>query len=109
MVVGKDPAGLKFAESAITAKLGEAVPVNTLSRQTDAAPVFSSSDVNVATVNAATGVVTLVAAGTTTITAETEATDDFEAGKASYTLTVVDPATAGNTIYEHSCQDRQAY
>mgnify|MGYP000000543518 FL=1 len=104
VVVGKDPAGLKFAESAITAKLGEAVPANTLSRQTDAAPVFSSSDVNVATVNAATGVVTLVAAGTTTITAETEATDDFEAGKASYTLTVVDPATAGNTIYEHSCQ-----
>ena len=101
--VTKDPAGLKFAQDAITAKLGEAVPANVLSKDTDAAAVYTSSDATVATVNAATGVVTLVAAGTTTITAETEATEDFEAGKASYTLTVVDPATAGNTIYENDC------
>ncbi len=99
----KDPAGLKFAQDAVSVKLGEAVPANVLSQDTDAAAVYTSSDVTVATVNAATGVVTLVAAGTTTITAETEATDDFEAGKASYTLTVVDPAAAGNTIYENDC------
>ena len=99
----KDPAGLKFEQDAITVKLGEAVPANKLSYATDAAAVYSSSDVNVATVNAATGVVTIVAAGTTVIKAETEATDDFEAGEASYTLTVVDPATAGNTIYENDC------
>ncbi len=102
--VAKDPAGLKFAQSTIEAKLGEAVPANELSRDTDAAPVYTSSDATVATVDAATGVVTLVAAGTTTITAETEATEDFEAGKASYTLNVIDPAAAGNTIYENACQ-----
>lgn len=102
-VTAKDPANLKFAQSEIKVNLGEAVPANDLSRDTDAAPVFSSSDVAVATVDAATGAVTVVAAGTTTITATTEATEDFEAGTASYTLTVVDPAVAGNTIYENSC------
>lgn len=102
-VSAKDPANLKFAQSEVKVNLGEAVPANDLSRDTDAAPVFSSSDVAVATVDAATGAVTVVAAGETTITATTEATEDFEAGTASYTLTVVDPAAAGNTIYENSC------
>ena len=102
-VTAKDPANLKFAQSEVTVNLGEAVPANDLSRDTDAAPVFSSSDAAVATVDAATGAVTVVAAGTTIITATTEATEDFDAGTASYTLTVVDPTAAGNTIYENSC------
>ena len=101
-VTAKDPANLKFAQSEINVNLGEAVPANDLSRDTDAAPVFSSSDAAVATVNAATGAVTVVAAGTTTITATAAENDQYLAGTASYTLTVVD---ASNVIFEDACTD----
>ena len=84
-------AGLVFASETINATLGEAVPANALTKDTDAAVVYTSSNVEVATVDAATGEVTLVAAGTTTIKAATEATEKYKAGEASYTLVVVDP------------------
>ena len=87
----KADAGLAFASETVNATLGEAVPENALTKVTDAAAVYSSSNEEVATVDAATGVVTLVAAGTTTIKAATEATDTYKAGEASYTLVVVDP------------------
>lgn len=58
---------------------------------------FSSSNENVATVDAK-GVVTLGAAGTTTITVSSTATNYFNAANASYTLTVVDDeSVAGKT------------
>ena len=87
----KTDAGLVFASETVNATLGEAVPANTLTKATDAAAVYTSSNVEVATVDAATGEVTLVAAGTTTIKAATEATEKYKAGEASYTLVVVDP------------------
>lgn len=87
----KTDAGLAFASETVNATLGEAVPANELTKVTDAAAVYTSSNGEVATVDAATGVVTLVAAGTTTIKAATEATDTYKAGEASYTLVVVDP------------------
>lgn len=60
--------------------------------------IFSSSNENVATVNAQTGAVTPVAAGTTTITVSSTATNYFKAASASYTLTVVDDeSVAGKT------------
>lgn len=49
---------------------------------------YSSSNEAVATVDAATGMLTLVAPGTTTITAGTKATEEYNAGSASYQLTV---------------------
>ena len=59
---------------------------------------FSSSNPAVATVNAQTGAVTPVAAGTTTITVLSTATDYFNAANASYSLTVVDDeSVAGKT------------
>jgi len=48
---------------------------------------YSSSNEQVATINA-DGLVTLVGTGTTTITASSEATDEFLAGSAAYTLDV---------------------
>ena len=57
---------------------------------------YSSSDEDVATVNASTGAVTIVAAGETTITASTAATDTYNAGSASYTITVIDPNVPGS-------------
>ena len=94
----KTDAGLVFASETINATLGEAVPANTLTKATDAAAVYTSSNVEVATVDAATGEVTLVAAGTTTIKAATEATETYEAGEATYTLTVTDKA---DIVYEN--------
>lgn len=91
-------AGLAFASETVNATLGEAVPANALTKATDAAAVYSSSNEEVATVDAATGVVTLVAAGTTTIKAATEATETYKAGEASYTLTVTDKA---DIVYEN--------
>lgn len=91
-------AGLVFASETINATLGEAVPANALTKDTDAAVVYTSSNVEVATVDAATGEVTLVAAGTTTIKAATEATETYEAGEATYTLTVMDKA---EIVYEN--------
>ena len=58
----------------------------------DGAITYSSSNSDVATVNATTGEVTFVAAGTVTISASTAQTDVYETGNASYTLTVVPPS-----------------
>lgn len=49
---------------------------------------YSSSNVNVATVNPTTGEVTICGVGTTTITATFAGNDDYMAGSASYTLKV---------------------
>ena len=94
----KKPANLAFANATVTVDLSEAVPANALTKDTDAAVVYTSSNVEVATVDAATGEVTLVAAGTTTIKAATEATETYEAGEATYTLTVTDKA---DIVYEN--------
>lgn len=66
----------------------------TLTKPDDLAVSYSSSNTNVATVDASTGNVTPLSAGTTTITAKSEETDTYLAGEASYTLTVL--ALTGN-------------
>ena len=82
------PADLAFSAATATATLGEAFTAPTLSKATDAAVSYTSSNTAVATVDAATGAVTTVGAGQTVITASTEATATYEAGTAAYTLTV---------------------
>lgn len=93
-VVGemKDDPALAFSETAVNVTLGEAFTAPTLTKATDAAVVYSTSNEKVATVDAATGAVTIVAAGTAKITAKAEATEKYAAGEASYTITVVAPA-----------------
>lgn len=78
---------LAFSSATATATLGEAFTAPTLSGETDGV-VYTSSNTAVATVDAATGAVTLVAAGETTITATAAETETLQAGTASYTLTV---------------------
>ena len=51
---------------------------------------YSSSKPTVATVDASTGAVTLVAPGTTTITASFAGDDEYDEASATYTLTVTD-------------------
>ena len=86
------PRNLAFSSTTETATVGQAFTAPTLSGVTTGV-TYSSSNPAVATVNTS-GVVTLVGAGTTTITATAPATDQYEAGEASYTLTV-NPADEG--------------
>lgn len=81
------PRNLAFSSTTATAIVGQAFIAPTLSGVKIDDVTYSSSDTGVATVDE-TGVVTLVGAGTTTITATAPATNEYEAGTASYTLTV---------------------
>ena len=89
--------GLVFAAATAEAVLGQEFTAPALNGET-AGVVYTSSNTAVATVDAATGAVTLVAAGETTITAAAEENETHLAGSASYTLTVVEPAPAVSTI-----------
>ncbi len=90
---------LSFPEDSYTAQVGTTFEAPELSGAKTTV-TYASSNTSVATVNAATGAVTLVAAGETTITASAPAgtVDDisYKAGSAQYTLTV-SPASASST------------
>lgn len=83
----KTERNLAFSAATASATLGQDFTAPTLSGETDGV-AYSSSNTAVATVDAATGAVTLVAAGETTITATAPETETLLAGTASYTLTV---------------------
>lgn len=85
------PRNLKFSSDAATATVGQTFTAPTLSGETSGV-TYSSSNTAVATVNAS-GVVTLVGAGTTIITAAAPETAEYEADTASYTLTVSQAST----------------
>ena len=87
----KDPA-LSFSETTVSGVVGEAFVAPTLTKATTAAVVYTSSNETVATVNAETGEVTLLAAGETKITATAAENDEYNGGSASYTLIVTTPA-----------------
>ena len=87
----KDPA-LSFSETTASGVVGEAFVAPTLTKATTAAVVYTSSDEAVATVNAETGEVTLLAAGEPKITATAAENDEYNGGSASYTLIVTTPA-----------------
>ena len=80
---------LAFALSEATATVGEAFAAPVLSNPNSLAINYHSENPMIAKVNAETGEVTLLAAGTTIITAYTEGDLTHEAGEASYTLTVL--------------------
>ena len=81
-------AGLAWSAGSCTATLASDNSFPTLSNPNGLAVTYTSSDSSVATV-ASDGVVTLVSAGTISITAASEATEEYAAGSASYTLKVV--------------------
>ena len=92
---------LKFSATSATATLGSDFVAPTLSyvEGFDGTVIYESSDPDVATVDE-DGNVTIVAAGVTTITATSEATDNYLAGEASYTLTVQEAPVAGDDKYK---------
>lgn len=93
----KKNADLKFAANNMTAVLGEAFTAPELTKSTTATVTYASSDEAVATVDATTGAVTLVAEGTVKITATAEENDEYYGGSATYELVVKAPL-ADNVI-----------
>lgn len=94
----KEP-GISFAQSSYTATLGQAFESPVLNNPNNLKNItYSSSDENVATVDDY-GTVSLVAAGTTTITAAFAENDNYAAGSASYTLTVQQASTPTATTF----------
>lgn len=91
---------LEFAEATATAVVGETFTAPRLTGTTDGV-TYTSSNPSVATVDAS-GNVTLVAAGETTITASAPDAQALFAGSASYTLTVTYPISDYALIGSHN-------
>lgn len=89
---GKQECGISFSEKNVDGILGEAFSSPILSNPHDLNIVWTSSDENVATVDA-NGEVTLVDKGTTVIKASTEGNDEYAAGYAKYELCVIPSAS----------------
>lgn len=88
---GKQECGLAFSETYVEAFTGEEFTAPVLSNPNNLPLTWTSSDQNVATVDAE-GQVTIVAAGKTTINVATTGNDDYAAGNAKYDLCVIPTA-----------------
>ena len=86
-------ANLSFSPEILTVRLGKPFTAPTLTNEHSVAVVYSSSNTDVADVNAETGAVTLKAAGEATITAAVPESNTSYYGSASYTLIVEELAT----------------
>lgn len=105
--VKKNP-GLVFSETDVTATIGEPFTAPTLTKETTAEVTYSSDNEEVATVDAQTGEVTIVALGTAKITAQAAENDEYAAGSASYTITVKNPVLTEVTLpYTETFKDDQ--
>ena len=93
-LIRKGDAGLSYETTAYYVTVGGTFDAPALTNPYDLTVTYSSSDTEVATVNAETGKVTLGSkVGTTTITASFAGNGEYNAASASYTLTVEYPAT----------------
>ena len=84
------PQIMSFSQQETQAMVGKSFTPPTLNGA-ETTVTYTSSNTDVAEVNASTGAVTIKAAGKTTITADAVATDDYFAGTASYVLEVSAP------------------
>ena len=96
---------MSFDPTSITVTLGESVTPPTLSYNGDGAVTYTSSDEAVATVDASTGALSILAAGSTTISANAAETDNYKSAKAQYTLTVKSPAIDDGDDYSITFAD----
>lgn len=96
----REPAGLSYNENNFTATIGEANEFPVLNNPNGLTITYSSTNEAVATVDATTGEITLVAAGQTTIKAAFAGDDAYEPGDASYLLVVKEKEIAGTDKFE---------
>ncbi|MBR5327463.1 MAG: Ig-like domain-containing protein [Paludibacteraceae bacterium] len=94
----KQQAGLAYEEKEHTANVGEDFTEPTLTNPNSLTVTYSSSNAALATVDATTGEVSILAAGKVTITASSAADATYAAGSASYNITITDPSLAVATL-----------
>lgn len=88
-IIVKGAPALSFPETSYTIEMGDAFTAPKLEGlPEDVTPEYTSSNTEVATVNAATGEVKIVGVGTTTITVTSPNTGIYEGATTSYELTV---------------------
>ena len=101
LTVNKFQPKITFASTSVTAKVGEGfTPPNVTTDPKDLEFVYTSSDENVAKVDASSGEVTIVGSGTTRITATFNATRNYHYVAAYYDLTVEDEESLLDPIEE---------
>lgn len=90
----KQDQSLSFEKATYNATLGKEFTAPTV-EGAKTTVTYTSSNTDVATVVETTGAVTLVGAGSTTITATAAETEEYNGATAFYTLTVSEPAVSG--------------
>ncbi|PWB02042.1 hypothetical protein C5O23_08000 [Duncaniella muris] len=91
----KADAEYAFSKASVCAPLGSSIDAPDFTCAEGApAPEYVSSNTDVATVNSATGAVTIVGVGTAEISAKSESNDKFLAGSASYKVYVGQPVNS---------------
>ena len=101
LTVNKFQPKITFASTSVTAKVGEGfTPPKVTTDPKDLEFVYTSSDENVAKVDASSGEVTIVGSGTTRITATFNATRNYHYVAAYYDLTVEDEESLLDPIEE---------
>lgn len=88
--VAKKDQTISFNPTSYKATIGAKNTYPTLTAQSSGAKTWASSNTKAATINKATGEITLVAAGTTTISVTVAGDDTYNEGTGSYELTVED-------------------
>ena len=99
---------LSFDKTAVSVELNSEFTAPTLNNPHELSVSYSSSNTDVATVDATTGDVTISAIGETTITASFAGNDSYEEGSASYVLTVTDPNAAGSQANPYTVAEARA-
>lgn len=104
LVVTKFTPKLSFPQTSYTIEMGDAFAPKLEGLPENVTPEYTSSNEEVATVDAATGEVKIVGVGTTTITVTSPNTDIYEEATASYVLTVK-LATTKEVTFDYSLAD----
>ena len=102
-VNSKAPAGLAYTATSVEKVVGTAKFINAITNDNNLTIAYASNNPEVATVDAATGEVTIVAAGIAEITASTEGDETHKAGSAKYTICVT--AHAGSETDPYTVAD----
>lgn len=104
-IIVKGAPALSFPETSYTVEMGDAFSTPKLNGLPEGVtPAYTSSNEEVATVDAATGEVTIVGVGTTTITVTSPETGIYEGATTSYELTVK-LATSKEVTFDYSLAD----